>query len=54
MHHYRLNFFMIYSKVFSLSELDEMIPWEREVYSHLLAEQLQKEKEELENAQKRS
>ena len=40
---------------YSLSELDSMMPWEREIYVGLLAEFLQKEKEkqERENAKNR-
>lgn len=31
-----------------------MIPWEREIYTELLLEQLRKEKEELEEASKKN
>lgn len=44
---------MVYSKVFTLDDLDKMIPWEREIYTSLLVDQLQKEKEELEEASRR-
>ena len=33
---------------YSLTELDEMIPWEREIYVALLAEFIQKEEERAE------
>ena len=32
---------------YSLSELDNMIPWEREVYVKMLADWLQKEQERM-------
>jgi len=38
---------------YSLSELDEMIPWERELYVTLLMEWIKEENERIEN-QKRS
>jgi len=38
-------------KTFSLSELDDMIPWEREIYIHLLNQYIE-EKNNLENQTK--
>jgi hypothetical protein len=32
---------------YSLTELDEMIPWEREIYLNLLMQHLEEEKERL-------
>ena len=31
-------------------DIGNMLPWEREIYSHLLIDQLRKEKEEIEKA----
>ena len=31
---------------YSLTELDNMMPWEREIYTNLLAEHIEKEKAE--------
>ena len=33
---------------YSLTELDEMMPWEREIYVSLLMEQIKKENERIE------
>ena len=46
--HYRNNFFMVHNHKYSLSELENMIPWERQIFIALLYETLQKEKEEYE------
>jgi len=50
--YYKTNFALMQHHNYSLSELDSMMPWEREIYVGLLAEFLQKEKErqERENA----
>jgi hypothetical protein len=37
---------------YSLSELDEMIPWERELYVTLLMEWIKEENERIENQKK--
>lgn len=39
------NFAMMQEWNYSLSELDSMIPWEREVYINLLMKHLKEEKE---------
>ena len=39
---------------YSLSELDEMMPWEREIYVGLLMEWIKKENERLENEKLKS
>ena len=38
------NFAMMQNYFYSLSELDSMIPWEREVYVQLLVKHLDEEK----------
>jgi hypothetical protein len=38
---------------YSLSELEEMIPWERQLYIDMLIEYLDSENEKLKNQQKR-
>lgn len=35
---------------YSLSEIEDMIPWERELYVNLLAQYIEKKKEEAERA----
>ena len=39
---------------YSLTELENMMPWEREIYVSLLQEHLKKEKEEYEKQKKRN
>ena len=53
--YYKTNFALMQHHNYSLSELDSMMPWEREIYVGLLAEFLQKEKEKQarENAKNR-
>jgi len=43
--HYRVNFMMMQHYKYSLSELDNMIPWERQIYLGLLTQFLQEERE---------
>lgn len=43
--HYKLNFELIYQNRFTLSELDSMLPWEREVYTNLLINRIKEENE---------
>jgi len=38
---------------YSLTELDNMVPWEREIYIALLTEWKEKENERLKNEQRR-
>ena len=42
---YKTNFVLLHHYKYSLTELDEMIPWEREVYIALIIDHLEKEKE---------
>ena len=39
---------------YSLTELEEMIPWEREIYIGLLLDYLEKEKERMEKENRRN
>lgn len=43
---YRTNFVLKYHHGYSLDELENMIPFEREIYISLLSNQLQKEEEQ--------
>lgn len=38
---------------YSLTELDNMVPWEREIYVGLLTDWIEKENERLRNEQRR-
>jgi hypothetical protein len=44
---------MIQHHGYSLTELDNMLPWEREIYIALLTEWIEKENERLKNEQRR-
>jgi len=43
--YYKMNFALKTHHGYSLSELDGMIPWEREIYIGLLIQHLREEKE---------
>ena len=38
---------------YSLTELDNMLPWEREIYIRMLIDHLKEEKEKMEREQRR-
>jgi len=42
--HYQTNFSMIHHHKYSLTELENMIPWEKEIYVNLLLNHLEEEK----------
>ena len=42
---YMTNFAMIQHHKYSLTELENMIPWEREIYQKMLLQHLEEEKE---------
>lgn len=42
---YKLNFYLKDKHGWSFDELDNMIPWEREIYATLLYQRLQKDKQ---------
>jgi len=43
--HYRVNFMLMQHYKYSLTELETMIPWERQVYLGLLSEYIKEERE---------
>ena len=47
--HYKTNFALMQHHNYSLHELENMLPWERQVYVSLLVEHLKEEKEKAEN-----
>lgn len=47
MNHYKLQFNLMQYHKYSLSELEGMIPFEREVYVSLLVDYLEKERERM-------
>ena len=52
MNYYISNFTMAQFYKYSLTELDEMYPWEREIYISLLNTHIEEENERRKNAQK--
>ena len=46
MNFYKVNFILMHEHKYSLSELENMIPWEREVYIGMLFAHLKKKEEE--------
>lgn len=43
--HYQTNFAMMQHHKYSLTELDSMMPWEREIYVSLLVDHIKEENE---------
>jgi hypothetical protein len=41
--YYKTNFFLRHKYNYSLTELEEMMPWERDVYISLLEQELEKD-----------
>jgi DNA replication initiation complex subunit (GINS family) len=54
--YYKTNFSLMHHHKYSLTELENMIPWEREIYITLLVNFLEEERQKIEqqkNANKR-
>jgi hypothetical protein len=51
---YETNYALIESKIFSLNELDIMIPWERRVYIGLHIKNIEEQKERIRQAKMRN
>ena len=52
--HYKTNFAMMQHHGYSLSELDNMMPWEREIYVTLLGDYIKEENERLAREQRKN
>ena len=52
--HYLTNFALMQHHKYSLSELDNMLPWEREIYVSLLQNYLKEKKEEAERKKQKA
>jgi hypothetical protein len=52
--YYKTNFMMMQHHKYSLAELEDMMPWEREIYSGLLIQHLEEEKEEHEKQERKN
>jgi len=46
--HYKMNFALMQHHKYSLAELDNMIPFEREIYVYMLVEFLEEERRKIE------
>jgi len=51
--HYKTNFALVQHHKYSLSELENMIPWEREIYITMLAQFIKDEKERIQQQRRR-
>ena len=49
--YFRLNFALIQYHKYSLTEIENMMPWERDIYVELLRQHLKEEKEKQERQQ---
>ena len=45
--HYKTNFALIQHHKYSLTELENMMPWERDVYVNMLIQHLEEENEKM-------
>jgi len=50
---YRTNFALMQYHKYSLSELEDMIPWEREVYVEMLMQHIKEENEKIREKQRK-
>ena len=48
------NFALVQHHKYSLTELDNMMPWEREVYMGLLSQHIQEENERMERQRRKN
>ena len=54
MNHYKTNFALMQHHKYSLTELNDMIPWERDVYVNLLIGHLREEEERIKKQQNKN
>lgn len=50
--YYKLNFALLQYHKYSLSEIEEMLPFEREIYVAMLVKYLEEEKQRIESKKK--
>ena len=50
---YRTNFALMQYHKYSLTELEDMIPWEREIYVEMLMQHIKEENEEIREKQRK-
>ena len=51
--YYKTNFAMMQHHNYSLTELEDMMPWEREIYLGLLMQYLKEEREKIESERRK-
>lgn len=51
--YYKINYQLMQNHKYSLSDLEEMIPWEREIYLEMLLAEIKERKEEMQRQQMR-
>ena len=51
--YFKLNFALIQYHKYSLTEIENMMPWERDIYVELLKQHLKEEKEKQEREQRK-
>ena len=51
--YFRLNFALMQYHKYSLTEIENMMPWERDIYVELLRQHLKEEKEKQEQQQRK-
>jgi len=49
--YYQTNFALMQHHKYSLTELDNMLPWERDIYLNMLIQYLEEENEKIKTAQ---
>ena len=52
--YYKTNFMMMQHHNYSLAELEDMIPWERDIYISMLIQHLEEEKAEHEKQERKN
>jgi hypothetical protein len=50
--YYKTNFALMQHHKYSLTELDNMLPWERDVYVNMLLQHLEEENEKIKQMQR--
>jgi len=53
MNFYQTNFALVQHHKYSLTDIENMIPWERDVYVNMLASHLQKERDRIEEERRK-
>ena len=49
--HYKTNFALMQHHKYSLSELENMLPWERDIYINMLIQYIEEENEKIKQRQ---